>query len=142
MPHDKSENEQLKKAGLKATLPRRKILQILESNKARHLSAEAVHQYLVDSGDDVGLSTVYRVLTQFEAAGIIIRHRFETGRAVFELDDGAHHDHLVCINCGSVEEFVDPIIEAQQLSVAKKLGFKITEHSLCLYGICRTCQKP
>ncbi len=136
---NKSDNQGLKKAGLKATLPRQKILQILENNKARHISAEAVYSALLESGEDVGLATVYRVLTQFEAAHIVIRHRFDTGHAVFELDDGEHHDHLVCMTCGQVEEFLDPIIEAQQLKVAKKLGFTIIEHSLCLYGTCRNC---
>lgn len=141
MSDKKSEHEELKKAGLKATLPRQKILQILENSKERHMRAEEVYAALLESGEDVGLATVYRVLTQFEAARIVIRHRFETGHAVFELDDGDHHDHLVCVSCGQVEEFVDPIIEAQQLKVAKRLGFTITEHSLCLYGKCKLCAK-
>jgi Fur family ferric uptake transcriptional regulator len=139
MQNKKSDHSELKKAGLKATLPRQKILHILENKKTRHMRAEEVYAALLDSGEDVGLATVYRVLTQFEAAGIVIRHRFESGHAVFELDDGMHHDHLVCIGCGQVEEFLDPIIEAQQLKVAKEFGFTLTDHSLCLYGKCRKC---
>ena len=141
MPNKKPDNVELKKAGLKATLPRQKILHILENNKARHMRAEEVYAALLESGEDVGLATVYRVLTQFEAARIVIRHRFETGHAVFELDDGTHHDHLVCMGCGQVEEFLDPIIEAQQLKVAEEFGFTLSEHSLCLYGKCRACSK-
>ena len=140
MSESKTSDIELKKAGLKVTLPRRKILKILEKADSRHLSAEEVYQLLLDSGDDVGLATVYRVLTQFEEAGMVVRHRFESGHAVFELDDGAHHDHLVCIKCGKVEEFVDDIIEEQQKKVAKKLKFKLTDHNLCLYGICQDCQ--
>lgn len=139
MSDKKSDHHELKRAGLKATLPRQKILQILENNKTRHMSAEEVHAALLESGEDVGLATVYRVLTQFEAARIVIRHHFETGYAVFELDDGTHHDHLVCINCGLVEEFFDSVIEDRQLKVAEEFGFSLTEHSLCLYGKCREC---
>jgi len=137
---NKSDNTDLKKAGLKSTLARRKILQILENNQARHMSAEEVHAALLEAGDDVGLATVYRVLTQFESAGLVRRHYFDTGHAVFELDDKEHHDHLVCITCGQVEEFIDPLIEEQQLKVAKKFDFTIIDHSLCLYGKCRDCR--
>ncbi|MBS0286273.1 MAG: ferric iron uptake transcriptional regulator [Proteobacteria bacterium] len=140
MLDDKLENKDLKKAGLKVTLPRVKILNILENAKERHISAEEVYKKLLESGDDVGLATVYRVLTQFEAAGLVIRHRFDSGHAVFELDGGAHHDHLLCVKCQKVEEFVDKIIEDRQEAIAKKLGFKITEHCLYLYGICQACQ--
>ena len=135
------DNSDLKKAGLKVTLPRVKILQILESARAHHLSAEDVYRVLAESGDDIGLATVYRVLTQFEEAGLVKRHNFEEGRSVFELDHGAHHDHLVCVKCSKVEEFVDPMIEERQQSVAKKAGFTITDHSLNIYGICGKCQK-
>lgn len=140
MSDDKLESNNLKKLGLKVTLPRLKILSILESAEQRHISAEDVYKKLLESGDDVGLATVYRVLTQFEAAGLVIRHHFETGHAVFELDAGHHHDHLVCIKCGKVEEFVDKIIEERQLAIAKQFNFKITEHCLYLYGNCRNCQ--
>ncbi len=140
MLDEKLENKDLKKAGLKITLPRLKILSILESAEQRHISAEEVYKKLLESGDDVGLATVYRVLTQFEAAGLVIRHRFDTGHAVFELDAGDHHDHLVCVKCEKVEEFVDSVIEERQLAIAQKLGFKITEHCLYLYGICQSCQ--
>ncbi len=135
------ENIQLKKAGLKVTLPRLKILEIFEQSDSRHLSAEDVYKQLLDGGEEVGLATVYRVLTQFEAAGLIIRHNFDGGQSVFELDSGEHHDHLVCIRCGNVEEFVDETIEKRQETIAKKAGFIMTEHSLYLYGICPKCQK-
>ncbi len=140
MLDDKLENRDLKKAGLKVTLPRVKILNILENAKERHVSAEEVYKKLLECGDDVGLATVYRVLTQFEAAGLVIRHRFDSGHAVFELDGGAHHDHLLCVKCQKVEEFVDRVIEERQEAIAQKLGFKITEHCLYLYGICSSCQ--
>lgn len=141
MTQSRLENSDLKKAGLKITLPRLKILNILENAKSRHVSAEEVYKLLLESGDDVGLATVYRVLTQFEAAGLVIRHRFETGHAVFELNDSEHHDHIVCIKCGAVEEFLDPIIEERQKEVAQKMNFTITDHYLYLYGYCQTCQK-
>ena len=141
MSDTKAGDLELKKAGLKVTLPRRKILQILERADSRHVSAEEVYQLLLDSGDDVGLATVYRVLTQFEEAGIVVRQRFESGHAVFELDDGAHHDHLVCIKCGKVEEFVNELIEEQQRKVAEQFNFKLTDHNLCLYGVCKTCNQ-
>ena len=133
-------NRELKKAGLKTTAPRVKILQILETASNRHRSAEDIYKLLLETGEDVGLATVYRVLTQFESAGLVIRHHFESGHSVFELDDGEHHDHLVCTHCGHVVEFVDPLIEAQQLAIAEKMKFKMTDHSLYIYGICETCQ--
>jgi Fur family ferric uptake transcriptional regulator len=140
MLDDKLDNKDLKKAGLKITLPRLKILSILENADQRHISAEEVYKKLLESGDDVGLATVYRVLTQFEAAGLVIRHRFDSGHAVFELDGGDHHDHLLCVKCQRVEEFVDEVIENRQLAIAEKMGFKITEHCLYLYGVCQGCQ--
>lgn len=139
MSEDKLESNDLKKAGLKVTLPRVKILNILEKAPQRHISAEEVYKKLLESGDDVGLATVYRVLTQFEAAGLVIRHHFEGGHAVFELDGGAHHDHLMCIKCGTIEEFVDDVIESRQEAIAKQFQFTITAHCLYLYGICQNC---
>lgn len=136
-----SENQELRKAGLKVTLPRVKILQLLENSETRHLSAEDVYKALIEADEDVGLATVYRVLTQFESAGLVMRHHFEGGHSVFELSTMEHHDHLVCNKCGLVEEFYDEIIERQQEMVAEKFGFEITDHSLYLYGICGTCQK-
>lgn len=135
------DNSNLKKAGLKVTIPRMKILEILEKAKEHHLSAEDVYRILVDSGEDIGLATVYRVLTQFEEAGLIVRHNFEGGSSVFELDHGQHHDHLVCIKCGRVEEFVDSVIEERQKFVAKNAGYTITDHSLNIYGVCGSCAK-
>ncbi len=131
----------LKKAGLKATLPRLKILSILEDISVRHVSAEDVYKLLLDSDEDVGLATVYRVLTQFEAAGLVIRHNFEGGRAVFELNDESHHDHMVCVECSRVIEFFDATIEERQRRVAEKEGFEIQDHALYLYGVCSNCQK-
>ena len=134
-----NENQELRKAGLKVILPRVKILQMLESSPQRHLSAEDVYKALLESGEDVGLATVYRVLTQFESAGLVVRHHFEGGHSVFELDQGEHHDHLVCLQCGKVLEFMDPVIEERQEAIAKEYGFKITDHSLYLYGLCQQC---
>ncbi len=131
----------LRKAGLKATLPRLKILELLESGGDRHMSAEDVYKKLLESGEDVGLATVYRVLTQFEAADLVSRHHFEGGHSVFELNEGSHHDHLVCVKCGKVEEFIEEIIETSQQRVADKFGYKMTDHSLYIYGICPVCQK-
>lgn len=127
------ESQQLKKAGLKVTLPRVKILQILESSEERHLSAEDVYKMLLESGDDVGLATVYRVLTQFEAAGLISRHNFEGGHSVFEMDDGEHHDHMVNVDDGTVIEFMNDEIERLQHTIAEEHGFEIVDHSLVLY---------
>jgi Fur family ferric uptake transcriptional regulator len=135
------DNANLKKAGLKVTLPRVKILEILENAKDHHLSAEDVYRVLLESAEDIGLATVYRVLTQFEEAGLVVRHNFEGGHSVFELDHGHHHDHLVCVKCGKVEEFIDPIIEERQQEIAKKAGYTITDHSLNIYGICGVCQQ-
>ena len=131
------EGKDLRKAGLKVTLPRLKILEILESSTTRHLSAEDIYRTLLDSNEDIGLATVYRVLTQFEAAGLVSRHHFEDGMAVFELNQGVHHDHIVCLECGRVEEFMDSGIEERQNAVAQRLGFVIRDHSLILYGHCR-----
>ena len=117
-----------------------KVLRILESRADEHLSAEEVYKHLLNLGEDVGLATVYRVLTQFEEAGLVKRHNFEGGHAVFELCDGEHHDHLVCSRCGIVKEFVDDIIEARQTAIAKKFKYEITDHILTLYGICPSCQ--
>lgn len=135
-----TENQELRNAGLKVTLPRVKILQILESSSTKHLSAEDVYKALIEADEDVGLATVYRVLTQFESAGLVMRHHFEGGHSVFELTSVEHHDHIVCNSCGSVEEFFDDLIEEQQEIIAKKYGFKITDHSMYLYGICKNCQ--
>lgn len=135
------DNQNLKKAGLKITLPRLKILEIMEKAKEHHLSAEDIYRVLIESGEEIGLATVYRVLTQFEEAGLVVRHHFESGQSVFELDLGMHHDHLVCVKCGRVEEFVDHMIEKRQEEIAKHAGFSITDHSLNIYGICGKCQK-
>lgn len=133
--------QELKKAGLKTTLPRIKILDILEHAEFRHLSAEDVYKALLESGEDVGLATVYRVLTQFEAAGLVFRHNFEGGHSVFELNEGRHHDHILCTSCGRVDEFVDETIEQRQRDIAKKYGYTMTDHSLTIQGICPECQK-
>lgn len=135
------DNSDLKKAGLKATGPRLQILQILEQNADRHLSAEDVYRLLLNQGEEIGLATVYRVLTQFEAAGLIKRHHFEGGHSLFELDQGEHHDHLMCVKCGRVDEFVDNVIETRQEAVAREAGYEMTDHSLCIYGVCRECRK-
>jgi Fur family transcriptional regulator, ferric uptake regulator len=139
MPDNPSD---LKASGLKATLPRLKILEIFQSSTVRHLSAEDVYKILLADNMDVGLATVYRVLTQFEQANILHRNHFETGKAVFELNEGSHHDHLVCLDCGRVEEFYDEEIELRQQHVALERGFKIAEHALALYGHCtkEACQ--
>jgi Fur family ferric uptake transcriptional regulator len=131
-----AQQSELKKVGLKATVPRLRILSILEANRDSHMSAEDVYRALLEAGDDVGIATVYRVLTQFEAAGLVERHNFEEGRAVFELDSGQHHDHIVCVDCGAVVEFVDSVIERRQREVAESHGFEIDAHSLVLYGKC------
>lgn len=136
-----AESRDLKSAGLKATLPRIKILQMLESSPERHLSAEDIYKNLLEGGEDVGLATVYRVLTQFESAGLVSRHHFEGGHSVFELNEGKHHDHILCVKCGKVEEFMDEMIEERQRAIAKKAGFSMTDHSLYIYGICAACQR-
>jgi len=127
------QRHELRKAGLKITLPRLKILEILEGAKLRHLSAEDIYKDLLSSGEDIGLATVYRVLTQFEAAGLVTRHNFEGGHSVFELDDGDHHDHMVCIDSGDVVEFVSEEIERLQHAIADKHGYELLDHSLVLY---------
>lgn len=134
------ENQELRKAGLKVTLPRVKIMQILESSGSRHMSAEDVYKALRDADEDVGLATVYRVLTQFESAGLVMRHHFDGGHSVFEMSSDEHHDHMVCTKCGRVEEFYDEVIEDRQEKVAEELGFEISDHSLYLYGLCSKCQ--
>ena len=126
-------NKELRKAGLKVTTPRLKILEILESSDNRHLSAEEVYQILRDGGDEVGLATVYRVLTQFETAGLVVRHNFEGGHSVFEIDRGPHHDHMVCIKSGKVVEFQNAEIERLQKQIAEEHGFDLVDHSLVLY---------
>ncbi len=138
------EDKPLRRAGLKITLPRLKILEILERNPARHLSAEDIYRILMEAHEDIGLATIYRVLTQFEAAGLVSRHHFEGGTALFELKPDAHHDHAVCLNCGRIDEFTDTGIEERQLAVAKRLGYVLRDHSLILYGDCPQCaaRKP
>jgi len=136
-----TDSTDLKKAGLKATLPRLKILDILEHTKMRHMTAEDVYKAMLAVGEEVGLATVYRVLTQFEQAGLVIRHNFEGGRAVFEINEGRHHDHIVCIECDKVFEFHDPTIEERQRKVAEKAGFVMDEHSLYIYGVCEGMKK-
>lgn len=131
-----SASQDLKEIGLKATMPRLKVLSLFESSESRHLSAEDVYKRLMQDGMEIGLATVYRVLTQFEQAGLLVRHRFESGKAVFELNEGEHHDHLVCLQCGHVEEFYDAEIEKRQTRVAKDRGFAIHDHSLQLYADC------
>lgn len=135
------ESQELRNAGLKVTLPRVKILEILESSALRHMSAEDMYKALLDSGEDIGLATVYRVLTQFETAGLVTRHHFEGGHSVFELNQGTHHDHIVCVKCGRVDEFVDSEIEKRQKQIASAKGYEITDHSLYLYGVCPECCK-
>ncbi len=131
------DSKDLKNAGLKATLPRLKILELFENSEQRHLSAEDIYKVMIGNGEDVGLATVYRVLTQFEQAGLLVRHHFESGKAVFELNEGSHHDHIVCIKCGRVEEFYDEEIEKRQKAAAEKHGFTMQDHSLTIYGVCK-----
>ena len=135
------ESLQLKEVGLKITVPRIRVLQILEQSKTHHLSAEDVYKALLEMGEDVGLATIYRVLTQFEAAGLVHRHNFEGGYSVFELRKAEHHDHLVCLKCGRVDEFVDHVIEQRQQIIAEQAGFKMTDHSLNIYGVCSNCKE-
>lgn len=132
-------DQEIRNAGLKVTLPRMKILEILETANKRHMSAEEIYHQLREFGEDVGMATVYRVLTQFEAAGLVIRHNFEDNYSVFELNNSEHHDHLVCVKCGYVEEFCDTLIEERQVAIAKKAGFKMTDHSLNIFGLCKSC---
>ena len=138
---EKLETQDLRNAGLKVTLPRVKILEILENSKGKHFSAEDVYKQLLESGEEIGLATVYRVLTQFESAGLVTRHHFDTGHSVFEMDDGSHHDHIVCVRCGRVDEFIDETIEKLHHEISNKAGYKMTDHCLYIYGICADCQK-
>jgi Fur family ferric uptake transcriptional regulator len=135
------ESQELRKAGLKVTLPRLKVLEILETTKQRHLSAEDVYKALLDMGEEIGLATVYRVLTQFESAGLVSRLSIDGGHAVFEIEDGTHHDHMLCVRCNSIEEFTDDVIEERQRAIVAEKGFEMTDHSLYIYGICKKCQK-
>jgi Fur family ferric uptake transcriptional regulator len=137
MPNTKN----LREAGLKTTQPRLKVLDVLETSPIHHMTAEDVYKRLLETEQEIGLATVYRILTQFEAAGLVIRHNFEGGRALYELDNGAHHDHMVCVECGKVFEFVDRTIEQQQRNVAAKAGFSMEDHSLSLYGVCNGMKK-
>jgi Fur family ferric uptake transcriptional regulator len=127
------QRQELRKAGLKVTVPRMKILEIFETSSLRHLSAEDMYKELLDAGEDIGLATVYRVLTQFEAAGLVTRHNFEGGHSVFELDDGDHHDHMVCVDSGEVIEFTNEDIERLQHEIAEEYGYEIIDHNLVLY---------
>lgn len=135
------ESQDLQKVGLKATLPRLKIIKFLEDTDIRHMSAEDVYKAMLEQGEDIGLATIYRVLTQFESAGLVTRHHFEGGHSVFELDEGHHHDHILCVKCGKVDEFMDQTIEDRQKAIAKEKGYEITDHSLYIYGICPECRK-
>ncbi|HRH17766.1 MAG TPA: ferric iron uptake transcriptional regulator [Aquabacterium sp.] len=136
-------SEELKNSGLKATLPRIKILEVFQQARVRHMTAEDVYKVLLHDGSDIGLATVYRVLMQFEQAGILSRNHFEAGKAVFELNEGKHHDHLVCVVCGKVEEFYDAEIEARQQAIAAERGYTLQDHALALYVVCDKpeCQK-
>ncbi|MCX7663790.1 MAG: ferric iron uptake transcriptional regulator [Tepidimonas sp.] len=134
--------EELKNTGLKATLPRLKILEIFQSGRQRHMTAEDVFKVLLDEQSDIGLATVYRVLMQFEQAGILVRSNFESGKAVYELNEGQHHDHLVCLDCGRVEEFYDAEIERRQQAIAQERGFALQEHALSLYAHCQRTDCP
>lgn len=135
------EIEQIKQAGLKVTAPRIAILAVLEGSGKRHMTAEDVYKELLAKGEEIGLATVYRVLTQFEGAGLVCRRHFETGQSVFELNTGTHHDHLVCMRCGKVVEFCDPLIEERQVRIAEERRFRIEDHSLVIYGVCAECEQ-
>lgn len=132
----KAEDQEIRKAGLKVTVPRVRILYLLEKSDERHVSAEDVYRMLLDAGEEIGLATVYRVLTQFEAAGLVERHHFEGGISVFELNRGRHHDHIICVLCGRVEEFIDETIEKRQRKIAREKGYELADHSLTIYGRC------
>lgn len=133
--------DELKNTGLKATLPRLKILEVFQASAQRHMTAEDVFRVLLGDNADIGLATVYRVLTQFEQAGLLHRNHFESGKAVYELNEGQHHDHLICTSCDKVEEFYDPEIEKRQQMVAQQRGWSIQDHSMSLYGLCAACLK-
>jgi len=135
------ESKDLRSVGLKVTLPRVKILEMLENSATRHLTAEDVYKQLLEAGEEIGLATVYRVLTQFESAGLVKRHHFEGGHSIFEMHHGEHHDHILCVKCGRVDEFMDEVIEERQRDIAKKAGFDMTDHSLYIYGICKDCRE-
>ena len=137
-----TDSKDLRNTGLKATLPRLKVLELFQNSTERHMTAEDVFKILLNENADIGLATVYRVLTQFEQAGLLVRHHFESGKAVFELNEGSHHDHLVCLQCGKVEEFYDPEIEKRQIKIAKDRGFDIHDHSLYLYADCTKVKCP
>jgi Fur family transcriptional regulator, ferric uptake regulator len=135
------ETQDLRNAGLKVTLPRVKILEILEKQTVEHhFTAEKVYKILLKDNEEIGLATVYRVLTQFEAAGLVTRHHFEGGNSVFELNKGSHHDHILCVKCGKVDEFTDDVIETRQKEIASQFGYELTDHSLYLYGLCNHCK--
>ena len=136
-----NDNQQLKNVGLKITSPRLKILQILHKSTQHHLSAEQVYKIMRDKGEEIGLATIYRVLMQFEATGLVQRHNFEGGAAVYELYYNTHHDHLVCSSCGLVDEFIDACIEERQQAISKQQRFTMTSHTLVIYGICFSCSK-
>ena len=127
--------------GLRATVPRQRILDVLQQSPGAHMTAEMIHQQLQQHTKDIGLATVYRALGQFVKAGLVIKHQFESERAVYELDDGEHHDHMVCLRCGRVDEFVDAVIEQRQLQVAQQAGFELTDHQLNLFGLCAACRR-
>lgn len=143
MPHRTIEaphvEPELKSAGLKSTLPRVRVLDIIRHSESRHLGAEDIYRRLAEQGSDVGLATVYRVLSQLEAAGLLLRNVFDGGKAVFEINEGEHHDHLICLACGRVDEFSDELIEARQRETAKARGFELADHRLALYGYCAAC---
>jgi len=134
------DKQNLKKAGLKATLPRVKILEVLEQAGNSHMCAEDIYKVFIENKEEIALATIYRVLTQFEAAGMVCRHHFEDGRAVFELNTGDHHDHLVCMKCSKIVEFMDEVIEERQKRIALDAGFEMTDHCLYIYGVCSSCQ--
>jgi len=134
-------SHKLKEAGLKITLPRIKILEILENNRGQHVSAEDIYRMLLERGEEIGVATIYRVLTQCEQASLVSRLQFEGGRSVFEIAEDDHHDHIVCVRCGHVEEFHDKVIERRQQEVAAEAGFEMEDHSMVLYGLCRKCKK-
>jgi len=140
--HAMTNIDELKSTGLKATLPRLKILEVFQASKQRHMTAEDVFRVLLDDRSDIGLATVYRVLMQFEQAGLLTRSNFESGKAVYELNEGQHHDHLVCMDCGRVEEFFDPEIERRQHAIAEQRGFVLQEHALSLYASCSKTDCP
>lgn len=139
LPNDMTNIEELKSTGLKATLPRLKILEVFQNAKQRHMTAEDVYRVLLTEHSDIGLATVYRVLMQFEQAGLLSRSNFEAGKAVYELNEGQHHDHLVCLDCGRVEEFFDAEIERRQQMVARNKGWLLQDHAMSLYGLCGEC---